>query len=304
MSMRRAIPRLLAAIAIAVPVVTLDTPPTHAGAKVVMSGIGLIDYRNKPTFKVGDWVRYHMQSRSELGQSDDYTLTLLIAGEEDFWGDPGFWLETWAEVPNGAPAVRGALMSYEIFGDSLATQRLQLYQRKLLSGLNEDGSPAFTINKPATGLLKTRSDPMMPAHIDVDTLGRDTVRTPMGIFNVLKVVAREGRATTQSVGDSSVYSEVRENRTSWYAMDVPITHLAREDVEDINARKSWLIGRSGDASALNINDRALGTARMIGFGHGLEARMLPERLRHTIAEQVAAERAAARPRAATAPKRR
>ena len=78
----------------------------------------------------------------------------------------------------------------------------------------------------------------------------------------------------------------------------------REDVEDINARKSWLIGRSGDASALNINDRGLGTARMIGFGHGLEAQMLPERLRHTIAEQVAAERAAARPRAATAPKRR
>src|SRR5262249_29444747 len=111
--MRRAIPRLLAAIAVAAAFATLDTPSMHAEGRMVINGIGLVDYAHKPTFKVGDWVRYRMLSHSELGESDDYTLTLLIAGEEDFWGDPGFWLETWAELSTGQPSIRAALMSYE-----------------------------------------------------------------------------------------------------------------------------------------------------------------------------------------------
>jgi hypothetical protein len=100
------------------------------------------------------------------------------------------------------------------------------------------------------------------------------------------------------VGDSSIYTEVRENRTSFYVLDVPITHLVREDIESINARKSWPIGRSGDALPLTIRDRGLGSARMVDFGHNGTPRLVPERLRHTIAEQVAAENAAAKPKSA------
>ena len=35
-----------------------------------INAIGLIDYSRTPTFKVGDWVRYHMTSKSDLGLSD------------------------------------------------------------------------------------------------------------------------------------------------------------------------------------------------------------------------------------------
>jgi hypothetical protein len=287
--MRRAIPLL----ALAILAVTLDTPRALAAVSTTMNGIGLVDYRHKPTFKVGDWARYRMQARSELGMTDDYTLTVLIAGEEDFWGDPAFWIETWVDVPNRPPQTQASLMSYEIFGDSVATQRLLLYTRKMITTLNEDGTPKMDINKPAASTLRQRREVMNPAHYDIDTLGVDTVQTPKGELKALKILTKEGKGVTQAVGDSSVYTEVRENRTSWYAMEVPITHLAREDIESINARKSWMVGRSGDASTLNIRDRGLGSARLVDFGHGLEARLLPERLRHSIAEQLAAERGGA-----------
>ena len=264
-----------------------------------MNGIGLIDYHHKPDFKSGDWVRYHMQSHSELGATDDYELTVMIAGEEDFWGDPGFWVETWVDMPGQPTMTRAALVSYEIFSDSIATQRLLLYTRRMVTMLNEDGTPKMDINKPSASTLKARREVQNPIRFTLDTLGVDTVNTPKGDFKPLKVVMRQGTGATQSVGDSSVYTEVRENRTSWYTVAVPITHLVREDIESINARKSWLIGRSGDATPLAIRDRGLGSARLVDFGHGATARLVPERLRHTIAEQVAAERTAAR---AAAPK--
>ena len=51
----------------------------------VVNGIGLIDYASHPRLKVGLWVRYHMTGRSVMGAEDDYVVTVLIAGEEDFW---------------------------------------------------------------------------------------------------------------------------------------------------------------------------------------------------------------------------
>jgi len=85
-------------------------------------------------------------------------VTVLIAGEEDFWGDPGFWIETWTDEPGRPPETQAALMSYEIFGDTSAVERLQLYMRKTVSMQNEDGSPRFDINKPAAGMLNMKKD--------------------------------------------------------------------------------------------------------------------------------------------------
>jgi hypothetical protein len=223
---------------------------------------------------------------------------VLIAGEEDFWGDPGFWIETWVDMPGAPPQTSAALVSYDIFSDSVATQRLLLYTRKLISMVNDDGSPKIDVNKPAAGTVRARREVMNPASFDLDTLGTDTVQTTKGVFKALKVLMKQGKGATQSVGDSSIYTEVRENRTSFYVLDVPITHLVREDIESINARKSWPIGRSGDALPLTIRDRGLGSARMVDFGHNGTPRLVPERLRHTIAEQVAAENAAAKPKSA------
>ena len=292
--------RAIAALSLLLALAALDAPRSRADTGAIMNGIGLIDYRHKPDFKIGDWVRYQMKSHSELGASDDYELTVMIAGEEDFWGDPGFWVETWVDMPGVPPQTRASLVSYEIFSDTVATQRLLLYTRKMISMLNEDGTPKMDINKPSASTLKARREVQNPVRFSLDTLGTDTVVTPKGTFKPLKVLMKQGTGATQMVGDSSLYTEVRENRTSWYTLEVPITHLAREDIESINAHKSWLTGRSGDALPLAIRDRGLGTARLIDFGHGATARLVPERLRHTIPQQVAAEKAAAKPKSTTA----
>src|SRR5262249_57571903 len=94
-----------------------DPPP-------VKERFGSGEFRHKPDFKIGDWARYRMQSHSELGARDNYELTVMVAGEEDFWGDPCFWLETWVDMPNAPQQTSAALVSYQIFGDSVATQRL------------------------------------------------------------------------------------------------------------------------------------------------------------------------------------
>jgi len=292
--------RAIAAVSLLFALAALDAPRSRADTGAIMNGIGLIDYRHKPDFKIGDWVRYQMKSHSELGASDNYELTVMIAGEEDFWGDPGFWVETWVDIPGVPTQTRASLVSYEIFSDTVATQRLLLYTRKMISMLNEDGTPKMDINKPSASTLKARREVQNPIRFSLDTLGTDTVVTPKGTFKPLKVLMKQGTGATQMVGDSSLYTEVRENRTSWYTLEVPITHLAREDIESINAHKSWLTGRSGDALPLAIRDRGLGSARLIDFGHGATARLVPERLRHTIAQQVAAEKAAAKPKSTTA----
>jgi len=293
--MRRAIRVLVCAVAIG-----LAFPPLPGRtATSPLNAIGLLDYTHKPTFKVGDWVKYKMTGRSELGAKDDYIVTVLIAGEQDFWGDPAFWLETWTDAPGLAPTTQASLMSYDIFSDTLAYSRLQLYQRAAVTMLNEDGSPRVDVTKPAASMLRTRREVKQPNRTSIDTLGRDTVLTPRGTYQALKIARHEGTGATQMVGDSSIYSEVRENRTSWYTTEVPITHVAREDIENIAARKAWMIGRSGDATPLAIKDRGLGTARLIDFGHGLAGRLTPVRYRKSIAEQEAAGRTASRSGAAT-----
>jgi len=294
--MRRAIRVLLALMLVVGALIagSAHTAPTQ------INGIGLVDYANKPDFKVGDWLRYRMTGRSELGVEEDYTVTLLVAGEFDFWGDPGFWLETWKEVPGQPIEVLASLVSYDAFKDTAAVQRLQFYTRVAINTLNEDGEPRLEVNKPAASTLKTRREVKNPVRWTRDTLGTDTCSTPTGDYRTLKVLLKQGTGATQSVGDSSVYQEVRENRTSHFSMQVPLTHLVREDVESISARKAWLIGRSGDATPLATRDRALGTARLIAMGHGdLKARMVPEQYRATIAEQRAREASgSAAPRAA------
>ena len=283
--MRRAIPFLALALLV-------GSVPAVFAQQQIMNGIGLVDYSKKPTFKVGDWAKYRITSESQLGVKDDYILTVVIAGEEDFWGDPGFWVETWVDYAGYPPQTRAALMSYEIFSDSSATEKLQLYMRKAILQLKEDGSPRIEINKPAASTLRARHEVKTPVEWSKEQLGQDTVQTPKGTFQARKVLLKQGKGVSQDVGDSTMYTELREDRTSWYTDEVPITHLAREDIVTISSRKTWLTGRSGDALALNTRDKGIGTARLIDYGSGAEARILPKHLRRTLAEQQAAERGA------------
>lgn len=295
--MRRAIPLMVLAAILALPAVAF------AQGNTVMNGIGLVDYTKKPNFKVGDWAKYQMSSKSQLGASDDYVLTVVIAGEEDFWGDPGFWLETWVDMPGLPPQTRASLVSYEIFADTSATEKLLLYVRKMITQLNEDGTPRMEVNKPAASTMKARREVKNPVTYTRVPLGQDTVQTPKGTFDARRVLLKQGKGVTQDVGDSTMYTELREDRTSWYADLVPITHLAREDIVTTSSRKTWLTGRSGDALEMNIRDKGEGTARLLDFGHGVEGRLVPEHLRKSIAAQQAPARPKPKAKGATATKR-
>lgn len=253
-----------------------------------VDGIGLIDYSHKPTFKVGDWVRYRMTGKSDMGMSDNYDVTVIIAGEEEFWGERCVWIETWTDAVGKPPRATATLMSYSIFGDSLAIQRLQLYRRKAISVLDENGNPRQEVVRAAGSALKSRTLFKRPIQWDVDTLPPDTVHTPRGVFTAKRVSIRQGTGATTSVGDSSIYSEARENRMSFMHPDIPITHIVREDIESIIARRTWEIGKSSASTEMFIRDRGLGIARLIDFGSGLEGRLVPEKHRKSIADQRAA----------------
>lgn len=298
--MRRAI-RVLALAAVAV---TLAMAPAHSGPQVVdrVDGTGIVDYSRKPTFKVGDWVRYRMLGESALGMSDDYELTILIAGEEHWWGEDCFWVETWTDAKGRVPQTTATLMSYAIFDDTSATQRMKSYQRKAFGGLGPSGEFLENVVKPASSALKSRTAFQRPLMWDVDTLEADTVQTPVGLFQTRKVSIREGTGVTSNLPDSTLYTEVRENRMTWVTMQVPISHIAREDIESTVARRSWQLGRSADAAPLRLLERGTGSARLIGYGHGLASRVLPKDRQKSLAQWKA--EAKQRETAAAAPAKR
>jgi hypothetical protein len=97
----------------------------------ILDAIGTLDYAHgRAPLRVGSWVKYHMSAKSELGVTDDYTVTVLIAGEEEWWGEECFWVETWTKrAGESAESVAATLMSYAILDDSLAVPHVLIYQR-------------------------------------------------------------------------------------------------------------------------------------------------------------------------------
>ena len=69
---------------------------------------------------------------------------------------------------------------------------------------------------------------------------------------------------------------------SFMSDKVPITHIVKVDIESLIARRTWQIGRSSASTDLNIRDRGLGSARLIDYGTGLEARLVPEPQRRAL----------------------
>src|SRR5262245_51713527 len=151
-----------------------------------MSGVGLIDFRDKPRFKVGDWVKYRFRSATPQGKAiDDYELTMIISGEEKFWGDDCFWVETWVRGKSTGTKASAVCVSYSVFGDTAWLQRLQVYHRKQVN-IDSDGS---IVQELVRRSMNYRATP--GAHpsftILTDTLGMDTARVAKGFYKVQKV---------------------------------------------------------------------------------------------------------------------
>jgi hypothetical protein len=267
-----------------------------------MNAIGLIDFTAKPPLKVGSWARYHMQAKSELGVVDDYTLTVLIAGEEHWWGEDCFWIETWTETATGASQAVASLMSYDIFQDSLAMPHLQLYVRKVINGMNPDGTPLEEVYKRPAATLKQREPLESQFKTDIDSLGAERITVPKGEFDCRKVQFFQGRSQTGSKGDSTDYTELRETRTVFMNDAIPITHIVREDIEQVFTRRAWMVGYSKQATPTVTLDRTRGTAELVGFGtSGQTARVIPANHRKSLDEQraEAAKATKAAPKSAT-----
>ena len=288
--MRRAIRFLAVALA---GLALLPTAP-KAGKQVnVMNAIGLIDYTRKPDFKVGDWVKYHVSGQSDMGMADDYDMTITIAGEEEFWGDPCFWVETLTENKNRPSDGMASLMSYDVFGDSLALVRNRLYLRKSISGFTEDGEPQVDIVRRPDAALRSRDEIRRDLSRYVDSLGTETITVPHGSYACTKVLLKQIGGNSIDVGDSSTYTEVREFRTIYVSRKVPITGLVREDIDYGIYRKTWLIGRSQNAPMF-VMDHSEGRAELVDFGTGRVVDYIPARLRMSIADQKAQEARKAR----------
>ena len=297
--MRRAIPVL----ALLLPAALLLPRTAHEEARPVTSinGIGLIDYHDRPDLKAGTWVKYHVSGHSQMGMSDDYTVTVAIGGEERFWGEDCFWVETITE-PVGRPAASIAtLMSYAIFSDTLAFPHMQYYIRKTCSDINELGQPVEVVAKrPAESLVK-RDRKESNIRWYIDTLGTDTARVQRGLFNCRKVQINQAVGASVDQGDTTIYTEVREVRHTFVSDRVPITHIVREEIDYSIRRKKWLIGRSQDAPE-NIMERSTGSAELVDFGTDYKPILVRPAVQKTQAEQDRAARRAvtpARPRPTT-----
>lgn len=286
----------LALVALA-PVTSRPAPQTVN----LVDGIGLIDYSHKPAFKVGDYVRYHITSNSVLGAHDDYVVTVLIAGEEEWWGEKCFWIETWTEAKGASPMSVATLMSYAIFDDSLAyrSTHQQNFCRKTIGSMSEVGQEE-QLMKLAGGAARRRdllADPGLTERME--ELGTDTVQTPMGTFQTTKRGYRTGASMTNTLGDSTTVDEDWNFSTRYTTPAVPLSGIAKEDMQRVLQRKAWMIGRSGDASPMRIREDARGVARLVEFGHGLASRVLPKERQvsfEDLARRARAQGAAAAPR--------
>jgi len=278
--MRRAVPVLL---------LLLTFPITARAAKVEgpVDAIGMIDYARGPRFKVGDWVRYRTQGSSYQGYRTDYTVTVLIGGEEMWWGEKCFWVETQASYSGQPPQVTGSLISYGIFGDSLPSLRFTRYIRKIIDGRDEKGYTQQPFRRALNEIQSRTFAEVAPPH-KTDTLGVESVTVPKGSYDALKIKRVERQVSTTQSGDSTVYYEMVGDHTSWWSDQVPITRLVKIAQDNIQRRRVWMIGESANAP-LVVAERSTGSTELIDCGSGMKALSVPERFQRPISEQVPAK---------------
>jgi hypothetical protein len=292
--------RRATAFLLALSIAALALVPAHAqgpGQQVrIINGIGLVDYYKKPTFKPGDWVRYHMVGSSALGSKDDYIITLTIAGEEEFWGEDCFWVETISLKDGVEVASVASLMSYSVFKDPEAVTKMKNYVRKQINSMTESGEPVQEIvRRPSSG-MRTRESLQSKLEYYIDSLGTAEVEIPKGKFTCDKILFKQAAGASLDFADSSRYEEVRENRTIFRTTQIPISSIALEEIENIVSRKTWVRGKSTDAPEV-FRDRALGRAIAIEWGTGRKSLIVDEALQKPLSEQRAeARRKSGKPR--------
>jgi hypothetical protein len=270
------------------------------------NGIGLLDYSMKPTFKVGDYASYLVTATDPEGRGLERSVTtVLIAGQEVWWGERCFYVEAWVGDGKVQRSVSTTLMSYSVFEDSLPEENVQTYMRKMISS-SDEGEPGEMLVSPGSPELTSRPAPSSPHIVRRDTLGADTVHTVDGTLRALKVLTHQAWSRTSTRGDSTIYEEIREDRTQWICGEIPLTRCALEETRTARTRRAWLIGHSGEAAREQVVVSGITTARILGYGHGLKSLALPADRVHSFDDPPAGKRTApaARPRTTSGGARR
>jgi len=289
--MRRATLGLVAALLL---VTMFPVSGSSAVDDQTIDGTLMVDYGRPPAFKVGTWVRYHCIANSKLGYHRDYDLTLLVAGEEDLWGDRCFWLESWTANSGKDPGYSASLVSYTAFGDTAAKNHATWFIRKMVTGPNgpSPGEPDISLwTRDNEEIRRRRSelpkDAATTRGTTFDTLRVDTVAVPRGAWRGPVVRERNRVISELMKGDSTYHQEREEIRTRKLAWEIPITHMVREDVVDTQNRRGWITGHSSEAKEEELEKGIMQTV-LVDYGtSGLEARVIPPRLRMTIEQQKA-----------------
>lgn len=284
--MRRAI---ALALTVLVAATLLAPAPAHVEQLRVINAIGLVDYYREPSFKPGDWVRYKMTGSSELGMKDDYSIVLLIAGEEEFWGEECFWVETISEQDGREIVSVASLLSYAVFDDPEAITTMKYYVRKQITTMTETGEPRMDLVRRPASLNRARETMQNKLEYYIDSLGTREATIDKGTFRCEAILFKQAAGGTVDFADSSRYDEFRENRTVYKNHEIPITSIVVEEIESIVSRKTWVRGQSTDAETV-IRDRALGRAEAMDWGRGRRSNLLPEVLQKPLAEQRAEQR--------------
>ena len=269
----------------------LTARPAPAQNAPILDAISTVDFSHGPSIlKVGSWVKYHLTAQSEKGVTDDYTVTVMIAGEEEWWGEECFWVETTTQRGEGGSETAATLMSTAIFDDSLAARHVLLYQRKRISELDEHNKPRQQTIRRGDSALKSRTPPDPGITVRVDSLGTDTLNTVLGTLPCRKVRTEQGVGSTAQSADSSQYTEERDVRVIYLSSRIPVTGRAREEIDYSIKRRTWLTGRSQDSGPLRVMDRSKGTLELVACGTGgVEAAYVPVEFRRSLAEQRAAQ---------------
>jgi hypothetical protein len=284
--MRRAVVAVL--LVAALPLTALAFKPEGP-----VDAVGMLAYRHAPRFKVGDWVRYRTRGESHQGFRTDYTVTVLIAGEELWWGEECFWVETQTSYSGQAPELTASLVSYAIFGDTMPSRRFGRYLRKFIEGMDDQGNFLQQPFRRAPSEISSRTFAEFEAPRAVDTLGMERIEVPKGVFDALRE-RRVLRATeTAQQGDSTVYYELVEEQSYWWSDAIPLTRLVRLDQETIQRRRVWMIGESENAP-LQVAERSSGGTQLLDFGSGMKSLTIPERFQRPLSEQRPARPPAAR----------
>jgi hypothetical protein len=260
----------------------------HAQASARLEAIGAPEYTyGRSNFRVGSWVSYHVKNSADSSVVDDYTVTLLVAGEEELWGEECFWLETWTQRGTKPVEATATLLSSSIFDDSLPTQNVLLYQRKSIPGyLDDQGKLVQQLLGVEQTAIKSRAPLSQLRPTRVDTLGTDTLKTAQGSLGCLRVLTEEVTTSIARSADSTQYLEVRDERVACLTPLIPVTGKAHEETESSVSRRAWLTGQSQELAPWKPVLHSKSVVELVSYGTaGLEARLIPEEFRRSLAEQ-------------------